>query len=127
LSDILVGKTLEIALKFAAIDFFDHFDVDAMGTVVPVESAVETGEVVGVVSELAYVMRDHEDGQVEFFSEFDDEVEELCLSGGVDSAGGFVDDEKFGFGDECASDEGALLLAAGEMTNGTIGEEVDAG
>lgn len=40
---------------------------------------------------------------------------ELGAEGGIESAGGFVEEEEAGLGDEGSGDGGALFLASGEL------------
>jgi hypothetical protein len=57
---------------------------------------VEEDEVLGDALEVAHEMRGEDDGGAGVGKERDDDFEELATGGGVEAAGGLVEDEEFG-------------------------------
>ena len=60
-------------------------------------------------------MSDHDDGHAEAGLYFEKQVHDGCAGGGIEIAGGLIGEKNFWAIDECASDGGALLFAAGKF------------
>ena len=78
-------------------------------------SLVHDCNVIGDVAHHGEVVGDENHGQVEFFAELEQEVDDLGLNGDVERADGFVGNDEFGFGGQRSGDGDSLALAAGEL------------
>ncbi len=116
------GVRIEDGIKIALEDFEQDIFRKPDGVVVVVKRAVETSDLVAGRDDGAEIVRHHDNGECVLGADGLEELREGFLCALVDAGGGLVEEEDSWGGDQCAGDEDALLLSAGEAADGLIGE-----
>lgn len=87
-------------------------------------AGIHYGDAVGDVLYKVKIVSNEQNAHAERFFEVEEEVDDLCLHGDVESGGRFVRDEQFRLGSQGHGDHDTLLHAAGKLMRKGLGAEL---